>query len=175
MNVREYVITQLKDYREMKQNVHILQFELDALPIDNNFGCNELIESMTFAHATEENVQCSRISDKTSSIALNYRAVNFKQMQETRKRIEEQLSMYRLQVTRLETYLAALLEAEAEILRQYYFDGITWQEIAQRSNVCLRSIVRRRDHALCQLERYYYRLAELGVLPDVQTGQGGQI
>lgn len=175
MNVREYVTKQLKDYREMKQNIHILQFELDALPLHSASEANELIKSMTFAHSTEENVQHSQISDKTSSIALNYRAVNFKQMQETRQRIEEQLSIYYLQVTRLETYLAALPEAEANILRQYYFDGITWQEIAQRNNVCLRSIIRRRDHALCQLERYYYRLAELGVLLDVQTGQGDQI
>lgn len=169
MNVHEYLAMQLKNYREMKQNIHILQFELDALPIDNNSGCNELIESMTFAHSTDEIVQHSLISDKTASIALNYHAVNFRQMNEARQRIENQLSCYRLQVMRLETYLAALPEAEADILRQHYFDGTTWQEIALKSNVCLRSIVRRRDHALCQLERYYYRLAELGVLPDVQV------
>lgn len=175
MNVHDYVIEQLSTYREACQNIQTLEFELRALNPRRRESPDELIESMTFSHSGEEPVQSGRRSDKTASIALNYRAVSAEQTRELREELSRQLASYRLRVSRLEAYLDILPPDEADVLRRFYFDQMTWNEIAQTGHSCIRTIMRCRDKAMARLETFYRRLAELGMLPEVDAQEGDQI
>lgn len=167
MNAHDYVVEQLSSYRESCQNLRTLEFELHTLNLLGIEDSDALIESMTFSHSDEEPVQSRQKSDKTASIALNYRAVNANQTREIRRELTRQLDYYRIQITRLETYLDILPPDEADVLRRYYFDRMTWNEIAQTGHTCIRTIMRYRDKAMARLETFYHRLAEVGMLPEV--------
>ena len=173
--MHDYVIEQLSTYQEACQNIQTLEFELRALNLRRRESPNELIESMTFSHSGEEPVQSGQRSDKTASIALNYRTVNAEQTRELREELSRQLACYRLRVLRLEAYLDILPPDEADVLRRFYFDQMTWNEIAQTGHRCIRTIMRYRDKAMARLEAFYRRLAELGMLPEVDTQESNHL
>lgn len=164
MTPREYVIQQLQDHNKICKEISVLEFELKALlPIDSN----DLIESMTFMHLAAETVQSSSISDKTASIALNYQQIGQTQVHEAVQQIFVQLNQSKLQVERLELYLSTLAPEISDILRQHYFDELTWEEIANRNCSCLRTIKNRRERGIEQLTKLYEKLADMGLLPEL--------
>lgn len=164
MTVREYVLQQLRDHNQIRKEITVLEFELKALlPLDTS----DLIESMTFTHPAAEAVQNNNISDKTAVIALNYRHVGQMQSHEAIQPICEQLEIYRLQADRLELYISTLNPEIAAVLRQHYFDGLTWEEIADRSNNCLRTVKNRRERGIERLVELYGKLVSIGRLPEV--------
>ena len=138
--------------------------ELKALLTMNS---NDLIESMTFVPSVTETVQSSSISDKTASIALNYQQVYQTQVHETVQQILVQLNESKLQVERLEFYISTLAPEISEILRQHYFDELTWEEIANRNCSCLRTIKNRRERGIEYLAKLYEKLADMGRLPEI--------
>lgn len=167
MTVREYVIQQLSDYNKTRKDIIALEFELKSLAPFNLQESDNVIESMTFAHPVDELVQGSHISDKTASIALNYHSVSLQQTQEARQQICRRLEAYTLQVRRLDTYLAILPEENAAVLRQHYFDGCSWQEIADTGHNCLRTVKKRREMGIARLVELYSNLSAMGRLPGI--------
>lgn len=164
MTPREYVIQQLQNHNKIRKEISVLEFELKALlPINSN----DLIESMTFMHLAAETVQSSSISDKTASIALNYQQVSQMQIHEAVQQILAQLNESKLQVERLEFYLSTLTPEISDILRQHYFDELTWDEIANRNCSCLRTIKNRRERGIEYLAKLYEKLADMGRLPEI--------
>ena len=63
----------IKEYRTMKKELSVLQFQMSRFQgVDEN----DLILSMQFSHPEEgDRVQTSNISDKTASVAMNYRRI----------------------------------------------------------------------------------------------------
>ena len=164
MTPREYVIQQLQEHNKIRKEISVLEFELKALLTMNS---NDLIESMTFVPSVTETVQSSSISDKTASIALNYQQVYQTQVHETVQQILVQLNESKLQVERLEFYISTLAPEISEILRQHYFDELTWEEIANRNCSCLRTIKNRRERGIEYLAKLYEKLADMGRLPEI--------
>ena len=164
MTPREYVLRQLQDHNKLRKEISVLEFELKALlPIDSN----DLIETMTFMQPATETVQSSSISDKTASIALNYQQVGQTQVHEAVQQIFAQLNESKLQVERLEFYLSTLAPEISDILRQHYFDELTWEEIANRNCNCLRTIKNRRERGIEHLAKLYEKLADMGRLLEI--------
>lgn len=175
MDVHDYVVNQLSTYRQACQNIQTLKFELRALTSLSTENTDSLIESMTFSHSSEEPVKSGQLSDKTASIALNYRTVNMEQVRSAKREIVLQLGYYQLRVSRLEAYLDALPQDEADILRCFYFNQMTWSEISQSSHICIRTIMRCRDRAIKRLVEFYTRLAAIGMLPELDESRGDSI
>ena len=127
-----------------------------------------MIETLTFSHPTESPVQESRISDKTAAIALSYHTIGLEQTRDTRLRIASQLEVYQMLVNRLDTYLCALYPEDAAVLKKHYFDGLSWQGIADAEHHCIRTVIKRRNRGMKRLTELYDRLARLGALPGVE-------
>ena len=162
MTVRNYVIQQLEGYHHLCQLITTLQFELQTA---ERWSEADEIEAMTFAQPQGERVQTSGHADKTAQAAMQYRET----LHKARRQMQSQLDKLNVQVRRLDAYLEALPKEQSEVLRQYYFEGSSWQMIADREGVCLRTVIKRRERAMAQLEEFFGRLADLGYLPGVST------
>ena len=133
-----------------------------------NFRQDDLIKTLTFSHPTESPVQESRISDKIAAIALSYHTIGLEQTRDTRLRIASQLEVYQMLANRLDTYLCALHPEDAAVLKKHYFDGLSWQGIADAEHHCIRTVIKRRNRGMKRLTKLYDRLARLGALPGVE-------
>ncbi len=69
---------------------------------------------------------------------------------------------------RLDTYLCALYPEDAAVLKKHYFDGLSWQGIADAEHHCIRTVIKRRNRGMKRLTELYDRLARLGALPGVE-------
>lgn len=167
MNVEEYVVHQLESYSQFCRDITTLEFELKSLAPFDQQQAGELIESLTFSHPTGAPVQDSHISDKTAAIALSYHTIGLDQTRDARLGIVVQLEAYRLLVNRLDTYLGTLYPEDAAVLRKHYFEGMSWQSIADAGHHCIRTVMKRRKRGMTRLTELYNRLAQLGVLPGV--------
>lgn len=167
MTVKEYVIHQLESYPRLCRDIDTLEFELKSLEPFDTQQTGELIESLTFAHPAEAPVQNSRISDKTAVIALSYHTIGMEQTREARLNISVQLEAYKLLVNRMNTYLCALQPDDAAVLRKHYFEGLSWQSIADAEHHCIRTVIKRRERGMSRLIELYERLARLGALSSI--------
>ena len=62
----------MKEYSSMKKELSILEYQLQQFKgVDEN----DIIMSMQFSHQEGDRVQTSTLSDKTASIAMNYRKI----------------------------------------------------------------------------------------------------
>ena len=168
MTAKEYVVCQLEGYTQFRNDITTLEFELKSLAPFDELQTDDLIETLTFSHPTESPVQESRISDKTAAIALSYHTIGLEQTRDTRLRIALQLEVYQMLANRLDTYLCALYPEDAAVLKKHYFDGLSWQGIADAEQHCIRTVIKRRNRGMKRLTKLYDRLARLGALPGVE-------
>ena len=168
MTAKEYVVRQLEGYTQLRNDITTLEFELKSLAPFDELQTDDLIETLTFSHPTESPVQESRISDKTAAIALSYHTIGLVQTRDTRLRIASQLEVYQMLANRLDTYLCALYPEDAAVLKKHYFDGLSWQGIADAEHHCIRTVIKRRNRGMKRLTELYDRLARLGALPGVE-------
>lgn len=64
--------TMMKEYRSLKRELSVTGFQLRRF---EGISEHEMIESMLYSHHEGERVQTSTLSDKTASIAVNYRKI----------------------------------------------------------------------------------------------------
>ena len=64
--------TMMKEYRSLKRELSVTGFQLQRF---EGISEHEMIESMLYSHHEGERVQTSTLSDKTASIAVNYRNI----------------------------------------------------------------------------------------------------
>ena len=156
MTAKEYVVRQLEGYTQLRNDITTLEFELKSLAPFDELQTDDLIETLTFSHPTESPVQESRISDKTAAIALSYHTIGLEQTRDTRLRIASQLEAYQM------------YPEDAAVLKKHYFDGLSWQGIADAEQHCIRTVIKRRNRGMKRLTELYDRLARLGALPGVE-------
>ncbi|MFR1356010.1 MAG: hypothetical protein ACLSBB_01610 [Ruthenibacterium lactatiformans] len=53
-------------------------------------------------------------------------------------------------------------------MKKHYFDGLSWQGIADAEHHCIRTVIKRRNRGMKRLTKLYDRLARLGALPGVE-------
>ncbi|MFR4875373.1 MAG: hypothetical protein ACLUBZ_00420 [Ruthenibacterium lactatiformans] len=167
LRVEKYVVQQLKSYITFQRDITTLEFELKALVPFDEHKTDGLIEELAFSHFSDLRVQSNHIPNRTATIALSYHAIGLEQTEEVRHQLTAQLEALNLQVARLDTYLGALPPEDAAVLRSYYFEGQSWQEISDLNHICLRTTLKRRERGMDRLVALYNRLAQLGVLPGV--------
>ena len=63
----------------------------------------------------------------------------------------DQCNLYTRLVLRIEDSITALPVEYRNIMRLYYIDGLTWEEVAEKTNYCVRQLTRKRDKALEQM------------------------
>lgn len=167
MTARCYVLSQLRNYRQLRTRIEILQYELSC-PMKPD--TDEVIEAMSFhSPGSQERVSSSGVSNPTASIAASLSS----QLLALNEEIEQNLYHIRLELSkaqaaasRLDYYLNKLNLEEKEVICLYYFEKVPWKEMSHHFQDCIaeRTLIRLRDQALCKLTAWYEELVDMGII-----------
>jgi predicted DNA-binding protein YlxM (UPF0122 family) len=139
----------------MKRGVQVLEFELKQF-IPNIAA--EDIKNLTFAASTREIVSSSGHSDKTAKIAIDHfdRQINGEY-----HALRTLIGNMQVEIKRIEYYLSLLPKKEAAVIKMFYFENLTWDQIAKRTFWAPRSLQRYKARGIEELVKLYSMLEML--------------
>lgn len=152
VNMKEHVVNLLKTYPERERKVALLHYELEHTAYTSG---DEMIGAMALGHREGTSHSDGHISDKTLYIALNYQLKADKLNADTRKEIVDQLVKLEQEQRRLEYYVSLLEKRQALVIRMAYFEGKTWEDVAEKVGVIMRTVHKIKNRALEQLAEMY--------------------
>jgi predicted DNA-binding protein YlxM (UPF0122 family) len=138
----------------------ILEYELNGLQRTLDPGA---IADKVLAHPGEERVSCSRPHDQTADIVVAHVDSQRNAKYYALKSVVYTLSTV---VRRLDYYLSLLPNDEADVIRWFYFEGLSWAEIRKKASVSKSTAQRRKTQGFETLVRYYTLLNSLPAQPD---------
>lgn len=151
MDVAE--ITQLLEtYQERNRKIVLLRYELEH---SANISPDEMIESMSLGHGSGMSQNPGHISNKTLYIALNYQEQADRLNQDTTAEISKNLVALEQVQERLNYYVSSLGYQERTAIQRFYFEGHTWDEVADELHVVQRTVYKIKKRALEQLAGLY--------------------
>lgn len=159
--MKEYVEKLLQDYNKMKQEIELLEFELVNI---KSISSNEILESLSLPGITEEVSLKSGVSDKTASLAVSYPQRIEALKNESLQEVYSRLSYLRTTSERLDFCLSKINAHYAAILKEHYFDGYSWRELATLKNISSKTLMKYRDDAIAQIVTLYKSLEKVGLL-----------
>lgn len=152
-DTRTYVINLLETYQERKRKIALLHYELEH-PARTSEA--EMISAMALGHGADGSSHTEgHISDKTFYIALNYQNRANKLNSDTKKEIVLQLVELEQVQERLEYYTSLLEKRQALVIRLAYFEGLPWDEVAEKAGAAVRTVHKIKNQALTQLAEMY--------------------
>ena len=153
-DMRSYVVNLLESCQERKRKIALLHYELEHPAHTSE---EEMISAMALGHGNGNGggFPDGHISDKTFYIALNYKNRADKLNADTKKEIVMQLVELEQEQSRLEYYTSLLEKRQALVIRLAYFEGLPWDEAAEKVGVAVRTIHKIRNQALDQLVEMY--------------------
>lgn len=134
--IKRYVIGLLEDYPDTMRKIALLRYELEH-PVA--VSADEIIEAMIFARGEGGGRCVGHVSDKTRNVALSYQDRIARENRENREDIIRRLVLLEHEVNRLEHYMGLLTEREMLVIRQHYFERLTWDEIAENLFIARRT------------------------------------
>ena len=124
---------------------------------------DEVIDSMSFGHGENMGGSSNKghISNKTMYIALNYQERMECMNAETTNEIAQRLLELETEQDRIRYYVSLLEKREARVIRSFYIEGRSWEEIAQEIAVALRTVHKIKNRAISHLAELYAYKANL--------------
>lgn len=153
-DMRDHVVYLLESSQERKRKIALLHYELEH-PVHTTE--DEMISAMALGHGDGSGggFPDGRISDKTFYIALNYQNRAGKLNSDTKKEIVLQLVELEQVQERLEYYTSLLEKRQALVIRLAYFEGLPWDEVAEKAGTAVRTVHKIKNQALTQLAEMY--------------------
>ena len=153
-DMKAYVINLLETCQERQRKIALLHYELDH-PAHTSEA--EMINTMALGHGDRSGGGHGdgRISDKTLYIALNYQRKANKLNAGIKEEIVVQLVELEQEQARLEYYASLLEKRQALVIRFAYFERLSWDEVAKKVGVAVRTVHKIKDQALNQLAGMY--------------------
>ena len=148
-DIRIQVENKLKSHMSQKQQLKALEYELDSI---NSTLHPEAIENKVFARTGGERVFSATPRDQTADIAVEHLdSLHFARYHELKNMV------YSLNegIRRLEYYLSLLPNEESEVIRWYYFERLSWNDIANKASLTARNLQYRRKRGLVRLVNLY--------------------
>ena len=159
IDTRKQVIELLKAYPEMLRQITLLRYELEH---PANISADEMISAMSFAKRDGEGGRpAGVVSNKTLYIAMNYQQAAAKLNEEYSGDLAKELFELERKANKLEYYMAFLTEDEQDVIRLYFFERRSLQEISDELGGSVWSIKRRRDSGVKKLTEMYGFIDEL--------------
>ena len=147
--IRGHVESILRGYPAMKKELGVLRFELARITSSLH---PEVIMNETFARSGNERVAGSRPGDKTADIVVEH-------IDSQRNSVYHALSALihnnQIELQRLEYYLSLLPEDEAEVVKLFYCDGLSWEEIIKSASCSFSTLRRKKKKGVDKLSYYY--------------------
>jgi hypothetical protein len=154
-DIKEQVEKILKNYPEMKQQLQVLKYELEALQPTLD---PRTIENNVFAYYGGERVSNSKPSDKTADLVINHVDNQRNAKYHT---LHNVIYTIGTEIRRLEYYISLLPKEEAEIIRWFYFEGLTWTTITNKAFKSQSTAQRCKNNGFNTLVRFYSTLDNL--------------
>ena len=141
-----------RSYAARKQEVDLLKFRITNF---RGIDADEVIKSMCLAKPEGEKVQEGETSDRTASVALNYRR--------TADRLEDEmfdglLEQYRRKKAEIEFFhycVSRLSGKLPEVITDMVVEGMDWQELSEKYGVSHTMIGKYRRKALKEMDVFY--------------------
>ncbi|MDL2234464.1 hypothetical protein LJC63_12935, partial [Ruminococcaceae bacterium OttesenSCG-928-L11] len=159
-DIRKQVESILKSHTEMKRQLSVLEYELDA---QQRMLDPTVIEDKVFSHPEGEWVSGSRPSNKTADIVVEHID---SQRNAKYHALKNLIYNMRLEVNRLEYSLSLLPQEEAEVIRWFYFEELGWAAITAKTLVSQSTVQRRKRNGFEKLVSHYAVLDKLSVQSD---------
>lgn len=155
---KKEVEEKLERCQEMEREIAILQFELKHPAIVSEA---EMRQAMSFARGEGTGKAIGHISDKTMYIALNYRQAAERLNREAVSGVSSRLLQLEQEVSRLKYYISLLEPRQSQVLRDFYFERRTNEEIAKGMNLAHRTVQALKRRAVDALTEMYNYVSEL--------------
>lgn len=154
MNIetKTYVIGLLESYQKRSKQIDLLHYELSH---PSRVSANEMIGAMSMAHGDGASRSGSHISDKTLYIALNYQTRTENANSDATAEVVERLIELETEQDKLLHCISLLEQREAQVIRFYYFEKLSWENIATRISVAPRTAHRIKNEAVNALAEMY--------------------
>lgn len=159
--IREYVERHLNNYQTNCKQIAVLRYELSH---SKEISHHEMIESMIFSRG--EDPLCTskkHVSDKTYSIAANYRDKAERLNREMDSALTAQLTQLERHTDRLKHCVLQLEPERCAVIQGIFFEGKSYKEIAAEMHLSERTIQRYKNGAISDLVMMYEMLFGAGV------------
>ena len=150
--IKEYVLELLNNFHEKQLQIALLRYEMEH---PAHVSEDEMIETLSYGHSGILGGSPGHISNKTLYIALNYQDKTSEANAEAINDIAVRLSELEQQQNRLLYYLSLMEEEYATLLRAFYFDNKSTEEISQALHIHPRTVFKRKEKALDRLCEMY--------------------
>lgn len=149
---RDQVIHLLETYHEREQKIALLKYELLNFP---QASPSEVMDGMSLGHNCELSPHTGYVSNKTLFIALNYQERTEQINAETLSDILGELNEVKRVQNRLTYYVSILSPQQEKVIRRFYFESISWEQIAEEVKVALRTVHKIKNRAFDKLAEFY--------------------
>lgn len=159
VNMKAHVIKLLESYSERERQIALLRYEMLHTA---RVSSEEVIDSMSLGHSDGMGGSSrGHISNKTMYIALNYQErmdhLNIESMDE----IAGHLLELKAEQDRIRYYVTLLDKKEAEVIRLFYFEGHSKEDIAKKIKVVQRTVNKIKTRAIDHLVELYAFTSDL--------------
>ena len=147
--------TMFKDYNKMKREMAFLELQLQSF---TGLSVEDMITSMTFAGEPEgDRVQTSGTSDKTCSIALDYRKRLAQENADYCRFLYDKYAQIKKEIDFFENGIRTLGEKKSDVLLEMLDGELTWDQIADQYGICKKTITNYKKQAIKMLNSLYQR------------------
>ena len=165
-SMRSHVVHLLESYRDRAKQIVLLHYELEHA---SSVSADDVIGAMSFGHRSDGTTRSKgHISNKTLYIALNYQQQTDKLNSESKTGLINRLVVLEHEQDRLVYYVSLLDKRQADVVRRFYFDACSLEEIATEISVSLRTVCKIKSRAIDSLTDMYSMCA---VPTKMQEGQ----
>ena len=142
-----------KEYGIMKKELTVLQFQMSQFKgVDEN----DIILSMQFSHPEGgDRVQTSNISDKTASVAMNYKKIAARENDEWFSYLWNRYRYISEEVAFLESSVAALPDILPNLIMDMLEKSETWDDLMYKYNIGRSTISKYKKRAIALLDEVY--------------------
>jgi len=153
IDMKARVTQLLETYAERERQIALLHYEMQHTA---RISPEEMINGMSLGHSDSMGGSGhGHISNKTMYIALNYQEQMERINKESINDIADKLLQLEGEQDRLRYYVSLLQRREADVIRQFYFEGYSWEETAKKTGVALRTAHKIRNRAIDRLAEWY--------------------
>lgn len=158
-DMKAHVLHLLETYPKRKRQISLLHYEMQH---GARISPEEMINGMSLGHGDSMGgIGKGHVSDKTLYIALNYQERMERMNTEAANEIAQRLLELEAEQDRIRYYISLLETREAEVLRSFYIESISWDEIALKIGVALRTVHKIKNRAVAHLTELYAYTADL--------------
>jgi len=156
---RKMVIEKLKSYVTNIARLEQLQYEMNHLLSRSE---QDIIQELSLRGTSLFGGGANRgyVSDKTMKIALEYHDISLRMSNDSVNEIMQEFDTIESEVRRLEKYVSLLDEAESSIIRYFYFEGRSWDNLEAELHTNRRTLQRHRNSAVDELVHMYSYISE---------------